>query len=279
MSSTEGNLLSLLTGGSQLNVRVQHPKVHERKERGSPYWYFRYRHDEIQPDGSVKTTRKRQVVGPSKGPDAITRKKAEIERDRFLAELNAAPTKCEAAVAANDPEKAAAITDPRQIIFGRLSQVWLDDYAKNPMVKLAAPTREKYETRLKNHILPRWKDARLADLDNSKAVIDWLQHECTSWWMMIDLRNIMSGIITRAQEWNIIPRSYANPMQWVNPGRKWVVREDRILTDEETAAVFARMEDPQLLVCETCIYTGTRISEAVGLQLKHVDLTLVQDNS
>ena len=150
--------------------------------------------------------------------------------------------------------------------------MWLNDYAKNPMVKLATPTREKYETRLKNHILPQWKDARLADLDNTKAVIDWLQRECTSWWMMIDLRNIMSGIITRAQEWNIIPRSYANPMQWVNPGRKWVVREDRILTDEETVAVFSRMEDPQLLVCETCIYTGTRISEAVGLQLKHIDL-------
>ena len=27
-----------------------------------------------------------------------------------------------------------------------------------------------------------------------------------------------------------------------------------------------------MLVCETCPYTGTRISEAVGLQLQHVDL-------
>jgi len=27
-----------------------------------------------------------------------------------------------------------------------------------------------------------------------------------------------------------------------------------------------------LLICETCISTGTRISEAVGLQLKHVNL-------
>jgi integrase len=35
--------------------------------------------------------------------------------------------------------------------------------------------------------------------------------------------------------------------------------------------VFARLEDPQLLICETCLDTGTRISEAVGLQLKHFD--------
>ena len=125
--------------------------------------------------------------------------------------------------------------------------------------------------RLDTHILPRWKDARLADLENSKAVLDWLQHECTSWYMMTDLRNIMSGIITRAQEWGIIPRSFANPMQWVKVGRKWTVREDRILDDDETAAVFSRLEDPHLLICETCLDTGTRISEAVGLQLKHFD--------
>ena len=35
--------------------------------------------------------------------------------------------------------------------------------------------------------------------------------------------------------------------------------------------MFSRLEDPQLLICETCLDTGTRISEAVGLQLKHFD--------
>jgi integrase len=80
-------------------------------------------------------------------------------------------------------------------------------------------------------------------------------------------------MVTRAaQEWGIIPRTFANPIHWVHVGRKWKVREDRILDDDETAAVFARLVDPQLLICETCIYTGTRISEAVGPQLKHLDL-------
>ena len=60
-------------------------------------------------------------------------------------------------------------------------------------------------------------------------------------------------------------------MSRVKVGRKWTVRPERILDDEETAAVFAPLEDPQLLICETCLDTGTRISEAVGLQLKHFD--------
>ena len=252
-----------------MKLRVQHPKVHERKDRGTYYWFFRYYHDEIQPDGSIKTSRRFHTVGPSRGKEAIGHKDACIKRDEFLAELNAAATKPEAVVAAREPEKAP---EPGDIIFGKLAELWRQDYVDNPKVRLAMPTRVKYNDRLKSHILPRWKDARLTDLNDSKAVLTWLQNECTSWYMMMDLRNIMSGIITRAQEWGIIPRSFANPMQWVKVGRKWTVREDRILTDQQTAEVFARLEDPQLLICETCIFTGTRISEAVGLQLKHVDL-------
>ena len=268
MTADNGNLLSLLTGDSPLRKRVQHPEVHERKDRGTWYWFFRYRHDELLPDGSVKTSRKFHTCGPSRGPKKILKKDAELIRDKFLANVNGAETKCEVAVQARVEKP----PEPGQIIFGRLAEVWRRDYVENPKVRLATPTRVKYRDRMETHILRRWKDARLADLDDTKTVVDWLQSECSSWWMMVDLRNIMSGVITRAQEWGIIPRSYANPMKWVKVGRKWTVREDRILTDEETAAVFARLHDPPLLICETCVYTGTRISEAVGLQLKHVDL-------
>jgi len=90
--------------------------------------------------------------------------------------------------------------------------------------------------------------------------------------MMADLRNIMSGIFSKAQEWEILPDTFANPMNRVKLPRKWEVREKRILTEEQTARVLARLADPQLLLCETCLDTGTRISEVTGLQIKHVDL-------
>jgi integrase len=257
------NMLAL-TGGIRLKQRVQHPKVHERKDRNSHYWFFRYRHDELRPDGSTKTTRKFHTIAPSRGENAIPKKQAEGKRDVFLAELNAAPTRCEAAVVASQPVEVTAI------LFGKLAELWRKDYVDNPKVKLATPTREKYRTRLDNHILPRWEETRLGEF-RTKEILDWLQHECSSWHMMIDLRNIMSGIFTRGQEWEIIPETFANPMKRVKVGRKWTVRPDRILDDDETAAVFARLEDPQLLICETCLDTGTRISEAVGLQLKHFD--------
>ena len=253
-----------------MKQRVQSPKINECRERGSPYWFFRYWHDEILPDGTIKTSRKRHIVGPSTGPNAITKKQAEGERNKFLAGLNAAPTRLEAAVAADwvsRPEAGA-------IIFGRLAEMWRKEFVEcrvGGKALVAASTREKYMNHLENHILPRWKDTRLAEF-RAKDVIDWLHETCESWYMMADLRNIISGIVTKAQEWEIIPESYANPMQRVKLPKKWEVREKRILDEDQTAGVLARLEEPDLLINETFLDTGARVSEVTGLKIKHVDL-------
>jgi hypothetical protein len=133
--------LHMLTGGVGLKQRVQHPKVNECRDRGAPYWFFRYWHDELRPDGTVKTSRKRHIVGPSTGPSAISKKRAEGERDRFLAELNAAPSRCEATVAAADPPEVGAI------LYGKLAEMWRRDFVERSVggrALIAASTRAKY---------------------------------------------------------------------------------------------------------------------------------------
>ncbi len=275
MFSHEGNIRALLTG-DRLKQRVQHPKINECKDWKTPYWFFRYWHDEARPDGSVKSTRKRQIVGPSKGPNAITRKQAEGERDKFLVDMNAAPTRPEAATAAGAAVAAPAPeTEPGAIIFGRLAQMWRSDFVEKSVggkQLLAAPTRAKYIFQIERYILPRWKDTRLGEF-RAKEVLDWLQDTCSSWHHMADLRGIMSGVITKAQEWELLPETFANPIRRVKLPKKWEVREKRILDEDQTARVMARLEDPNLLICETCLDTGTRISEVTGLKVKHVDFT------
>jgi hypothetical protein len=71
------------TGGVRLKQRVQHPRVEECRDRHNPYWFFRYRADELLPDGTVKTSRKRHIIGPSRGPDAIGKKLAWISMTRI----------------------------------------------------------------------------------------------------------------------------------------------------------------------------------------------------
>lgn len=269
VSRDKGTLLSLLTGATKLKNRVQHPKVQECRDYTQWYWFFRYWHDEVLPDGSVKTARKRHICGPSKGKDAISYKAAVESRDKFLREINVAPTRCAAATVEEKPP------EPAQIIFGKLADVWRANYvekiaAGRPMI--AAPTRAVYINALENHILPRWKGARLADL-RAKDVLAWLQEEAESWHMMAQLRGVMSGIITKAIEWEILPETFGNPIHRVKLPRKWEVREKRILTEEQTALVLAKLYgEANLLICETCLDTGTRISEVTGLMIKHVDL-------
>jgi integrase len=119
--------------------------------------------------------------------------------------------------------------------------------------------------------LPRWKEIRLRDF-RAKEITDWLQTTCKSWYAMDDIRNIMSGIFTKAIEWEILPESYSNPMHRVKLPTKWSDREKRILTEDETVAVLGQLADPYLLINETCISAGARISEVLGLQIRHLDL-------
>lgn len=266
MGRSEG-ILRALTGDAVLKQRVQHPKINECKDHQKPYWFFCYWHDELLADGSIRTVRKRRILGPSKGPNALTERQAEAQRDKFLAELNAAPSRALAA-AAQEPVEAGAV------IFGKLAEMWRKDFVEREVggrSLIAKSTRAKYIGHLETHIMPRWKDTRLAEF-RAKEVLDWLHETCDSWYMMADLRNIMSGIFTKAQEWEILPETFANPMRRVKLPKKWKVRPERILTEEETVRVLARLRDPHLLIAETCIATGTRISEVTGLKVKHVDL-------
>src|SRR5262249_26068762 len=150
-------------------------------------WFFRYWDDELLPDGTIRTSRKRHIIGPSRGVNAIGKKKAETERDKFLGERNAAPSACEAAVVAKEPVEVGAI------IFGKLADMWRADFVEPEVggrALIAKSTRAKYVNHLENHILPRWKDTRIAEF-RAKEVLDWLHCECESWHMMADLRNIM----------------------------------------------------------------------------------------
>jgi integrase len=105
-------------------------------------------------------------------------------------------------------------------------------------------------------------------------VLDWLQQEAQSWYMMADLRNLMSGIFTKAQDWELLPDSFANSMHRVRLPRKWEVRQRRILSPEQAMRVLALLRDPVLLISQTCLETGARISEVTGLRVQHVDLQL-----
>ena len=239
-----------------MKARVQHPKVHERRDRKSHCWIFRAWVDEIQPDGTVRACRKFFTLGPSRGENSLTKKEAEVERDRILSKLNT-PT-----------IQHALAKGPA--LFGEVAKMYKMSYLSRED-QISKPTRMKEESHLDLHIIPRWGKRRLNEI-SPKEVEDWLYDTFDSWWMRHAIRFIMARIYRKAEEWGLWEEGKRSPIEKVKIGKKWYKRPRQILSMEQTARVLGRLEDPILLVIETCIATGARISEVLGLQWKHVDL-------
>src|SRR5258706_5462880 len=137
--------LQPLAGVLRVKARVQHPQVKPRKDRGGWPWVFRCWLDEVQPDGSMKTVRKYQEVGASKGEGAITKKQAEVERDKFLAKLNA-PT-IDIAV--------EQVATTGVALLGEIAKMYEVGYLGREN-QIAKPTRVKERFYLTAYIVPRW---------------------------------------------------------------------------------------------------------------------------
>ncbi|MEK7406004.1 MAG: tyrosine-type recombinase/integrase [Acidobacteriota bacterium] len=245
-----------------MKARVQHPKIHEgiKSRQDGWWWFFRYWADQVQPGGSIKQVRIRQWIGPSRGEQKLSKKQAEVERDKFLARLNR-------------PTIQEKIADG-MILFSKFVEKFVAAHVTAQAARrfhLAKPTRDKYLLHLEHRILPNGVGRQLSEIKPDE-VQQWLFETSDSWHMMSDLRGLMSAIDAKAEEWGYWPEGRRNPISRVKIGRKWHLRPSRIPTDEETVRILARLEEPNLLVIETAIARGGRISEILGLKWGHFDL-------
>ncbi len=250
----------MLAGGLRVKARVQHPKVTQRKYRPGWPWIFRYYADEIQPDSSTKILRRYHEIAPSKGDQAITKRQAEIERDKVLSKLNS-PTLAEAVQQVGSTGVA---------FFGEVATMYVEGYLAREN-QIARPTREKEEFYIREYLVPRWGELRLNQI-HPKAVEDWLHTTFDSWWTMHGVRAIMTRIFNYAEGHGLWEEGKRSPSSRAKLGKKRYKNERRILSFEETARVLARLEEPNRLIIEVCIATGARISEVLGLIWRNVNL-------
>ena len=259
ISRPQGNVL-MLAGGLRVKARVQHPKVTQRKDRPGWPWIFRYYADEIQPDGSMKALRRYHEIAPSKGDGAITKRQADIERDKVLAKLNAPSTE----------EAVQQVASTGVAFFREVARMYEEGYLAREN-QIARPTREKEEFYIREYLVPKWGELRLNQI-HPKAVEDWLHTTFDSWWTMHGVRAIMTRIFNYAEGHGLWEEGKRSPSSRAKLGKKRYKNERRILSFDETARVLARLEEPNRLVIEVCIATGARISEVLGLIWRNVNL-------
>lgn len=226
-------------------VRLLNPKLQQTKGE-NPRWFIRPQVERPLPGGGVMRRTERIYLL------AKTKKEAQAERIQILARLN----RREVVLAA-------------QVTLGELLDEYLRRHVRRVGV-LRASTQAKYEAHIKNHIRPGLGSLPLG-LINGARVEEWIDSKVKlSYATRLDLRNILTGVFTKAEEWGYW-RERKNPAQGVSVGRMEVARPRRKLSVEETGKLLELLSADVRLICEVALSCALRISEVFGIQERDVD--------
>ena len=224
-------------------VRTQNPKLEKTTGRNQKYFIRPF--VDIIESGKLVRKQRRIYLGSC---DAMGKREALTAKTKALETINHSQYVAQA-----------------QIPFSE----FLDLFERNHMDTVRASTRQKYSSHIRTHIRPAFGNQRMADI-TPLAIQSWIKGKRLSSATKADLRNIIHGIFSRAEEWGYWREK--NPAEHVRLGKAKAVRERRKMTTEETRALLAELSPQIRMIVEVALYCGLRISEVLGLRWKHIDL-------
>src|ERR1039458_2831489 len=131
-------------------------------------------------------------------------------------------------------------------------------------------TARVYRSFLKNHVLPKWADTRIQDVQ-PRPVELWLRELPLSPKSKTHVRSLMHGLVEFAM-WSGLLNISRNPISLVqNTGATRKVRKARSLTAEQFQALLKELHEPFATMALLCVCLGLRISEALALRWADVD--------
>jgi integrase len=213
-----------------------------------PYWYCRYRKKVLVGKNQI---RRKEVWHRLGYCDEVTKREAQRLRDEIMCDVNR-----------------QVYTIQSEIRFTDFVEI----YKRQHIPTLAAGAQAKYLCLLERHIMPVFGQMRLCEVDTEsvQAFLGGKESEGLAWWTRSDLKNVVSGIFSKADDWGYW--SGRNPASKTNLGRKRAKRQRRILSDEQIQLLLAALPEQVKLMVETAVSTGMRVSEIIGLRWRAVDL-------
>lgn len=131
-------------------------------------------------------------------------------------------------------------------------------------------TARVYRSFLSNHILPKWGDTLIQDVQ-PRPVELWLRELPLSPKSKTHVRSLMHGLVEFAMWAGVLDVS-RNPISLVqNKGATRRVRTARSLTAEQFHALLKELHEPFATMALLCVCLGLRISEALALRWADVD--------
>jgi len=131
-------------------------------------------------------------------------------------------------------------------------------------------TARVYRSFLNNHVLPKWGDTRIQDVQ-PRPVELWLRELPLSPKSKTHVRSLMHGLVEFAM-WSGMLDISRNPVSLVrNIGATRKVRKARSLTAEQFHALLRELQEPFGTMALLSVCLGLRFSEALALRWADVD--------
>jgi integrase len=152
---------------------------------------------------------------------------------------------------------------------------WIDSYAGRTSRGFSDRSRVLYRRHLEQHAMPRWGTWRLADVEpaDARQLFATLRNDRASQATMKGLRAALSAMFATAVEDRLLR---SNPVQGVRipAAADGITPEERAkaLTRAELALLLAALPADWRLFFEFLTHTGLRISEALAITWRHLDL-------
>ena len=145
----------------------------------------------------------------------------------------------------------------------------IEHYRAEKMPK-RSDTRRAYEVWLRNHIIPKWGDCALSDVQ-ARPVELWLESLTLAPKSKVHIRGTLS-ILWDFAMWRADVPTQRNPMELVTvKGATKRTRKPRSLTVEEFQRFVRHLGEPFRTMALLCVCFGLRISEALALKWGDVD--------
>jgi integrase len=145
----------------------------------------------------------------------------------------------------------------------------------DPRRRRSPRTVEHYEAQLRLHVLPLLGTHRAAEITTAdvRRLLDALAGKRLSPSSRTGLLNILSGVLTYGVRQGFVAHNVVRDLD--RDDRPGVQRqsEPRYLSPDELDRLLSRMGDTFRPVAATCAYAGLRLSEALGLRWRDVDLS------
>jgi integrase len=131
-------------------------------------------------------------------------------------------------------------------------------------------TARVYRSFLDNHVLPKWGDTLIRDVQ-PRPVELWLRQLPLAPKSKTHVRSLLHSLVDFAM-WAGILEVARNPISLVvNKGATKRVRKARSLTAEQFGALLSELREPFATMALLCVCLGLRISEALAIRWSDVD--------